>query len=214
MPHGQRYALTNFFVTQASKSELKKIFTRKREGSIVFMGDSNAPFLELKEQDRLENLKRMVKDREEVVGVEEEEQTSGSWRKLLKRVFGNNNLKAREKGTHNSSQCYNLYHRKPDFINNYGSTVYLDGSNFSPLNNSGIAVHLLNLTAVRKQILHSPVSGMTKPYFGPSHMLFSSLSSLHLSILNLVRLSNEPNRPCRTNGEYVLDWIGPYIIHD
>lgn len=102
-------------------------------------------FLQLNAQDRLGNLKRMVENREEVVDVEEE-QTSGSWRKLLKHVFRN---KAGEKGTAKCPETYNLYDRNPDFVNKYGSIIALEGSDYSPLKSSGVGVHFINLTAVR-----------------------------------------------------------------
>lgn len=45
-------------------------------------------------------------------------------------------------------QAYNLYSKNPDFSNNYGSSIALERSDYSPLRHAGIGVYLVNLTAV------------------------------------------------------------------
>lgn len=109
-------------------------------------------FLQLKEEEKLQHLKRMVQCQEESDDEEEEEQqASWSWRKLLESVLGvgddNKNIRD-QKFTDKSPHSCNLYDRKPDFINNYGWSVALDGSDYSPLKSSGIGIYHVNLKAV------------------------------------------------------------------
>ncbi|XP_028775865.1 vicilin-like seed storage protein At2g28490 [Neltuma alba] len=136
--------------------ELRKILTKQQGGPIVFVDDSHAPslwtkFLQLKEQDRLQQLKKMLDDHAESDDDEEKEQeaerTDWSWRKLLNFVFGNVNKETKKREIVKSPDSYNLYDRKPDFRNRFGWSVALDGYNYSPLKRSGTGVYLVNLTA-------------------------------------------------------------------
>lgn len=152
------------FITQVSGPEQRDIFERQQDGPIVFVSDSHAPslwtkFLQLKEKDRLQRLKKMVGDQAESDvddedEAEEKEQSIWSWRKVLKSVFGDVNKKTAIKGTAKSPDSYNLYNRKPDFRNSYGWSVALTSSDYPPLKLSDIGVYLVNLTAVSKQSLH------------------------------------------------------------
>ncbi|KAI9076134.1 hypothetical protein K1719_041832 [Acacia pycnantha] len=133
--------------------DLSKILTKQQEGPIVFVDDSLwTKFLELKEQDRLQHLKKMVDDQAESDGDKEEreqeaEPTDWSWRKLLNSVFRNVNTRIGKRHTVKPPDSYNLYDGKPDFRNRYGWSVALDSSNYSPLKRSGFGVYLVNLTA-------------------------------------------------------------------
>ncbi|KAK4255044.1 hypothetical protein QN277_008097 [Acacia crassicarpa] len=132
---------------------LSKILKKQQEGPIVFVDDSLwTKFLELKEQDRLQHLKKMVDDQAESDDdkeekTEEAEPTDWSWRKLLNSVFGNVNTRIEKRHTVKPPDSYNLYDGKPDFRNRYGWSVALDSSNYSPLKRSGFGVYLVNLTA-------------------------------------------------------------------
>ena len=95
-----------------------------------------AQFLRVKEQ----HLEEMEDD-------EDEEQTKWSWRKILKSVFRSDNRK-KERGRGESPDSYNLFDEKPDFRNNNGWSIALDGSDYSPLKDSDIGVYFVNLTAV------------------------------------------------------------------
>ncbi|KAI9402356.1 hypothetical protein POPTR_001G259208v4 [Populus trichocarpa] len=124
--------------------------TRQQESPIVFLGDSRAPrpspwrkFLQLKEQDRLQHLKRMVKFQQPP--NQEEEQMTWSWRNLLNSIFGQENKKKCENGK--SPDSFNIYDRRPNFRNNYGWITAIDESDYQPLRHSGIGVCLVNLTA-------------------------------------------------------------------
>ncbi|KAJ7012882.1 hypothetical protein NC653_002807 [Populus alba x Populus x berolinensis] len=73
------------------------MITRQQEGPIVFLGDSRAPrpspwrkFLLLKEQDRLQHLKRVVKIQQP---PNQEKQMAWSWRNLLNSILGQENKK-------------------------------------------------------------------------------------------------------------------------
>ncbi|KAK7335724.1 hypothetical protein VNO80_27721 [Phaseolus coccineus] len=144
-----------------SGEELRKFFTKKHGGAIVHVRDSQATsiwtkFLQLKEEEKLQHLREMVQQRQENVemekedeesGDEEEQQTSWSWRKLLESVFGEENKNTREMITKRSPRSYNLYNRKPDFQNNYGWSVAVDGSHYHPLRSSGVGIYHVNLSA-------------------------------------------------------------------
>ncbi|KAF7133037.1 hypothetical protein RHSIM_Rhsim09G0035400 [Rhododendron simsii] len=94
-------------------------------------------------------LKRMAACFEEqVTGDEEEEPIMRSFRKLLSFVFGKD-LSAGNDARRSSKKphSYNLFNRKPDFENDYGSSVALDQSDYSPLKRSGVGLYLVNLNA-------------------------------------------------------------------
>lgn len=146
------------FVTQVSSEEVEEILSSQNQGPIVHLSDSHEPrsmwskFLQLKEQERLRHMKRMVGLQQERPREQDEdedgEEIKWSWRKLLKSVFGAENKK--ERGTRKAPDSYNLYNRNPDFKNNYGWSIAVDDSDYSPLRHSGIGVYLVNLTAVSK----------------------------------------------------------------
>ncbi|TQD91061.1 hypothetical protein C1H46_023345 [Malus baccata] len=106
----------------------------------------------LKQQDRLQEMKRMFDIQQD---DHQDKSETWSWRKLLNSVFGadsNENKRRRDdydkgKGKGKPPDSYNLYDRKPDFRNDYGWSMQLDDSDYSPLKHSGIGVYLVNLTA-------------------------------------------------------------------
>lgn len=137
---------------QVTTEEVKETMTGQKGGPIIYLEDSHAPrpsiwskFLQMKEQDRLQHLKRMVEFQE--VPIEEEQKTTWSWRKLLNSVFGQENREGDERPGKSPDSC-NIYNRKADFKNNYGWSIALDESDYEPLKHSGIGVYLVNLTAV------------------------------------------------------------------
>ncbi|XP_062172690.1 vicilin-like seed storage protein At2g28490 [Alnus glutinosa] len=135
-----------------SFSEVREILTRQREGPIVYVPDARSPsvwakFLQMKDQDRLQHLKRMVLDFQEEPDHDHQEEQTWSWRKLLNSMLGKETKRRGDKGTGKSPDSYNLYDRRPDFSNNYGWSLALDESDYDPLKRSGIGVYLVNLTA-------------------------------------------------------------------
>ncbi|KAK1588718.1 hypothetical protein Q3G72_026384 [Acer saccharum] len=152
-----RETLANAF--NVTKSEVGEILNKQRGGPIVFVSESHSPslwakFSQLKEQDRLQQLKRMAgfqpepEEEEEDEQEQEQEETTLSWRKLLNSVFRTRIEKSgRGRASSESPDSYNIYDRSPDFQNNYGWSVALDESDYSPLKHSGIGVYLVNLTA-------------------------------------------------------------------
>jgi len=131
----------------------------------VHVGDSHArsiwtKFLQLKEEEKLQHLRELVQQRQENEAVEKEDeesgdeeekqekQTSWSWRKLLQSVFGEEIKNTRDMITKRSPRSYNLYNRKPDFQNDYGWSVAVDGSEYHPLRRSGVGIYHVNLSAV------------------------------------------------------------------
>lgn len=145
------------FVTQVSSEEVEEILSSQNQGPIVHLSDSHEPrsmwskFLQLKGQERLRHMKRMAELQQERPREQDEdgEEIKWSWRKLLTSVFGTENKKERE--TRKAPDSYNLYNRNPDFKNNYGWSIAVDDSDYSPLRHSGIGVYLVNLTAVSRR---------------------------------------------------------------
>lgn len=142
---------------QVTHAEVQEILSGQQEGAIVYIPDSRSPrtwakFLQLKEEDKLKHLKRMVDSHQQQDEEEEEEEkqkTTWSWRKLLDSVFAHRDKKTEDyKGKGKSPDSYNLYDSKPDYKNNYGWSIALDESSYSPLRKSGFGVFLVNLTAV------------------------------------------------------------------
>ncbi|XP_030441766.2 vicilin-like seed storage protein At2g28490 [Syzygium oleosum] len=149
-----------------SIDEVTELLTRQKEGPIIYINDDTrkppsfwSKFLQLKEQDRLQHLKKMVefhgesKDEEN----EEEEEEAWSWWKFLSSIFARDGRRdgRRREGrrddrkwrTGKGPDSYNLYDRRPDFRNDYGWSVALDESDYEPLKHSGVGVYLVNLTA-------------------------------------------------------------------
>ncbi|KAA8544009.1 hypothetical protein F0562_021814 [Nyssa sinensis] len=142
-----------------SISELRKVMTRQQSGPIVFL-DSHSPsiwtqFLNQKEHERLAHLKRMVHFEEEEE-ADNEEQPTWSFRKFLDSVFGEENKRDNKRSK--SPDSYNLYDKHPDYKNNYGWSISVDESDYSPLSHSGSGIYLVNLTA----------GSMMAPHVNPS----------------------------------------------
>lgn len=122
----------------------------------MYLPESHSPstwtkFLHMKEGDRLQHLKKLVdfhEPRDDEEEEEQQQQQTWSWRKLLNSVLGKEPNKRGDKRTRRTPDSYNLYKRRPDFKNNYGWSVALDESDYTPLKHSGIGVFLVNLTAV------------------------------------------------------------------
>ena len=124
-------------------SKVRGILSKQQEGPIVYVTKSHAPstwtkFSLLQEQDRLKHLKSMFQ------GEPQQEEAEWSWWKLFNTIFGMEDNKMNDK----APDSYNIYKRSPDFRNNYGWSIALDGSDYGPLEDSGIGIYLVNLTAV------------------------------------------------------------------
>ncbi|XP_027926815.1 vicilin-like seed storage protein At2g28490 isoform X2 [Vigna unguiculata] len=133
------------------------------KGKFVRLKDSQATgtwskFLELKEEEKLQQLREMVQQGQENEEVEKEDEESGDdeeeqqqtslpWRMLFKSVFGEEIKNTREKITEDPPRSYNLNKRKPDFENKYGWRVAVDGSQYHPLKSSGIGIYHEYLSA-------------------------------------------------------------------
>ncbi|XWS28433.1 hypothetical protein CRYUN_Cryun25bG0068500 [Craigia yunnanensis] len=125
-----------------SVSKVRGILSKQQEGPIVYVTKSHAPsiwtkFSQLQEQDRLKHLKSMFQ------GEHQQEEAEWSWWKLFNTIFGIEDNKMNDK----APDSYNIYKRSPDFRNNYGWSIALDGSDYGPLEDSGIGIYLVNLTA-------------------------------------------------------------------
>ncbi|CAK8536286.1 unnamed protein product [Lathyrus sativus] len=138
--------------------ELRRFFTRRHDGPIVHVGESHAKasslwtkFLQLKEDEKLHHMKRMLQDQDDEEENDDDDEakqkTSWSWRKLLETVLGNEMPKKNSDHVthHHTPHSCNLYDRKPDFKNSYGSCVTVDGSDYSPLKSSGVGLYHVNL---------------------------------------------------------------------
>ncbi|KAK4420317.1 Vicilin-like seed storage protein [Sesamum alatum] len=131
-----------------SKAELGKMLTRQDDGPIIYLSSSPSlwsKFLDMDQHQKLTHMRKFVQ-----IGMEalEEEQPTWSLRKFLFRMFGKIGQREDTKSkTSNGLEPYNIYHRKPDFKNNYGWINALDESDYSPLGHDDIGVYLVNLTA-------------------------------------------------------------------
>lgn len=135
-------------VFQVTTSELGDLFDRQQQGPIIYVNESRAPrvwtsFLRQKEE-RVEHMRRVVEFQEHPI-QEVKETAKWSWRKLLDLVMGKEET---NKGWKKSPDSYNLYKRSADFRNDYGWSIAVDGSDYTPLKHSGMGVYLVNLTAV------------------------------------------------------------------
>lgn len=125
-----------------SEAELSPILTSQRGGPVVYVRNASAPavwtkFLQLGESERLQKLKRMA------ASDAEDSQTTWSFRKFLNSVLG----KEGKKGAGKTPDSYNIYDRTPDFRNDYGWSVALYESDYSPLEPAGTGVYYVNLSA-------------------------------------------------------------------
>ncbi|KAL9240999.1 hypothetical protein vseg_015159 [Gypsophila vaccaria] len=142
-----------------SIGKLQDFMTRQRSGPIVFADVTNgtdapmlwANFLKLKENERLEHLKTLAPNGEEMDEKEEEEETKWSWRDLLNPLLGAENKRKEGKGDTkrrgSTPDSYNLFDRDPSFQNAYGWSIALDKHDYNPLKKSGIGLYFVNLTA-------------------------------------------------------------------
>ncbi|KAG8371362.1 hypothetical protein BUALT_Bualt13G0079800 [Buddleja alternifolia] len=136
-----------------SEAELGKMLTRQREGPIVYLSDTHSSsawsiFLDMEQQQRLAQMRKIVRMREEDIDAENEQPT-WFFRKLLISVFGKVDKRVQDKRgkTKTGPDSYNIYNRKPDFENNYGWSIALDESDYSPLSHDDVGVYLVNLSA-------------------------------------------------------------------
>lgn len=121
-------------------------------GPIVFHNVSHSPrtkFLDLENYQKLAEMKRIVhigKDSEE----EEKKQPRWTLRKfLMTYIFGSENEEREDKrGSSDEPDPFNIYDRNPDFKNDYGWSIALDKSDYSPLDDSDLGIFLVNLSAV------------------------------------------------------------------
>ncbi|CAM8962208.1 unnamed protein product [Rhodiola kirilowii] len=140
--------------------ELEELMTSQTGGQIVYITDpqSHAPsmwnsFVHLKRQEKFKHLEKLVESQVVEDVKEVEDKWKWSLRKLLKSLFGadqeDKEIKGlwSNKGKGGGPDSYNLYDRKPDFRNDYGWSVSLEEHDYSFLENSGVSVYLVNLTA-------------------------------------------------------------------
>ncbi|KAL2507538.1 RmlC-like cupins superfamily protein [Forsythia ovata] len=114
--------LSTAFQCEFLYPKLKELLTRQQAGPIVYLSHSHSPsiwggFLDLEHHQKLAHLKKVVHLKEKY--SEEKEQPKWSFRKLL---------------------------ISPDFKNNYGYSIALDESDYSPLGQSDAGIYLVNLS--------------------------------------------------------------------
>ncbi|KAK4370356.1 hypothetical protein RND71_009831 [Anisodus tanguticus] len=147
-----------------SSAEVREILTRQFSGAIVPLNTTThsptpsiwAQFLNLEQHQRLDHLKRIVHLEEEASLEEDEEREQPTWslRKFLNNLFGDEGNKREERrgddrgrGTGKGPDSFNLFDRKPDYKNDYGWSLALDQTEYSPLKHPDVGVYLVNLTA-------------------------------------------------------------------
>ncbi|KAM3231964.1 vicilin-like seed storage protein [Capsicum chacoense] len=130
-----------------STAELRRFLTRQSSGPIVHLSGSHhtdvwTKFVAQESHQKLAHLKRIVNLEKEVRPKEEE--STWSLRKFLCALLKRKDVVKR--GNHKAPSAYNLYNRKPNFKNDYGWTKSVDESDYSPLQQSGNGVYLVNLS--------------------------------------------------------------------
>ncbi|GAB4842953.1 hypothetical protein Ancab_012931 [Ancistrocladus abbreviatus] len=144
--------------------ELEEIMRQQDAGAIVYT-DGRGPriwsnFHELKQEERLQHLKRKVpmEEEEEVQNkeeVEEQEQQKWSLRTVLKSLlFGLEDDKKKRRERHDERRgrragpdTYNLYKTSPDFQNKYGYSIAVDHHDFHQLKKPRTGLFYVNLSA-------------------------------------------------------------------
>ncbi|XP_049343553.1 vicilin-like seed storage protein At2g28490 [Solanum verrucosum] len=131
-----------------STAELKTFLIRQTSGPIVHLSNSHqlniwSKFLAQEPHQILAHLKRIVNFGEE--SNPKEEVSTWSLRKFLFNLLNREDVVKRV--NRKAPSTYNLYNRNPDFENNYGWSKALDESDYSPLEQSGNGVYLVNLTS-------------------------------------------------------------------
>ncbi|KAH0763565.1 hypothetical protein KY290_019638 [Solanum tuberosum] len=121
-------------------------YTRS-SGLIVHLSGSHdtniwSNFLDLEPHQRLSHLKRIVNFDEEP--SPKEEKSTWSFRKFVFTLLNGEDVI--ERVNHKAPSIYNLYNKKPDFKNDYGWSKKVDSSDYSPLEQSGNDVYLVNLS--------------------------------------------------------------------
>ncbi|XP_015162336.1 vicilin-like antimicrobial peptides 2-2 [Solanum tuberosum] len=121
-------------------------YTRS-SGPIVHLSGSHdtiiwSNFLDLEPHQRLSHLKRIVNFDEEA--SLKEEKSTWSFRKFVFTLLNGEDVI--ERVNHKAPSIYNLYNKKPDFKNDYGWSKKVDSSDYSPLEQSGNDVYLVNLS--------------------------------------------------------------------
>ncbi|XP_015068626.2 vicilin-like seed storage protein At2g28490 [Solanum pennellii] len=131
-----------------STAEVHALLTRQSSGPIVHLSGSHhdaniwSNFLDLEPHQRLANLKRIVNFDEEV--SPKEEKSRWSFRKFLFTLLNGEDVI--ERVNHKAPSTYNIYNKKPDFKNDFGWSKKVDSSDYSPLEQSGHGVYLVNLS--------------------------------------------------------------------
>ncbi|GFP81004.1 vicilin-like antimicrobial peptides 2-2 [Phtheirospermum japonicum] len=124
-----------------SEAELGEMLTKQQNGPIVYLSDTHSPslwskFVDMEQHQKLAHMRRIVHVSAQDL-KEDEEQPIWSFRKLLLSFFGKKDKRGGEKKGK----------RKPDFSNNYGSSIALDESDYEPLKYDDFGIYLVNLTA-------------------------------------------------------------------
>lgn len=144
---------------QVSEGELNELLTGQNNGPIVYLSETHSEphspsmwskFLDMEQDEKLAHMKRVVRIRGGDFEQEEEAKPTWSFRKLLISMFGKANKRGDKRArVGKGPDSYNIYDRKPDYKNNYGWSIALDESDYSPLKHDDFGVYLVNLTAVK-----------------------------------------------------------------
>ncbi|XP_073147985.1 vicilin-like seed storage protein At2g28490 [Henckelia pumila] len=143
-----------------SEGELSELLRGQNQGPIVYLSEPHSEphsrpsvwskFLDMERDEKLAHMKRIVSVRGGDFEQEEEAAATPTWsfRKLLMSMFGKSGKRGDKSGrVGKGPDSYNIYDRKPDFKNDYGWSIALDESDYSPLKHDDFGVYLVNLTA-------------------------------------------------------------------
>ncbi|XP_020590037.1 vicilin-like seed storage protein At2g28490 [Phalaenopsis equestris] len=139
--------LTSAF--NATPEEVGVLKSASFAGSIIFNTDNEANHLHEVISDMKSEMKRLKQSRPL-------KQNSGkktvSWTTILGSIFFGETAKEKNKAKRRASDpveapdAYNVYDREPDFKNDYGWSVEINGDDYLPLKQSDISITLLSLS--------------------------------------------------------------------
>ena len=141
---------------QVTYEELSTVMRGLYDGPIIYMEGSHQPRkLAAYMQSQLRKTQNQVawednEEHENQTPSQKQQPIKWSLRKLLNSFFGRQEEQKQQQQNQQNvdyPDSYNLYDRKPDFQNDYGWSLALDGDDYAPLRKSGVGIYLVNLIA-------------------------------------------------------------------
>lgn len=149
--------LTSSF--NATPEEVGVLTSARFAGSIIFITGKEANQLhqftgDMKSAvEKLKQNRRLARDDEEKIQIEEKRKEACSWTSILSSIFfgeaatQKNVAQSKVRDPVEAPDAYNIYDHDPDFKNDYGWSIEVNEHDYLPLKQSDISVFLVNLSA-------------------------------------------------------------------